>query len=81
MWVIGETQDINRAYPSFRRAEIEQQGEILTYHFDLNPNTMPLVITFPNLWLTRDVEINVWTTFLACLPEQHGSVTKAGDFE
>jgi hypothetical protein len=42
---------------------------------------MPLSVPFPTLRLTRDVEIKDWTKFLACLPEQHGAVTEAGDFE
>jgi hypothetical protein len=42
---------------------------------------VPLSVPYPTLWLTRDVDIKDWITFLACLPEQHGAVTEAGDFE
>jgi hypothetical protein len=75
------TQDANHAEPSFRAAEIERPNETLTYHFDFSLDTMPLSVPFPTLWLTRDVEIKDWTKFLACLPEEHGAVTEAGDFE
>ncbi len=42
---------------------------------------MSMAVPFPTLWLTRDVEIKDWTTFLACLPEQHSNVTETGHFE
>jgi hypothetical protein len=79
--ILLKLQDANPGEPSYRASATERPEETLTYHFDLNPKTNTASIPFPTLWLSRDVDIKDWVTFLACLPEQHGGVAKSGEFD
>jgi hypothetical protein len=75
-------QDANLAEPPSSDTEIEELSRLLLI--------ISISIQIPcrcpsrsrlSCWLARDAEIKDWTTSLACLPEQDGSVAKVGEFE
>jgi hypothetical protein len=78
---LAEVAGCSPSEPSYRGTATERPEETLTYHFDLNPTTNTASVPFPTRWLVRDVDIKDWVTILSCLPEQHGGVTKTGEFE